>query len=107
MYLKGLKDNDISYFRAAKFIFPFEKDILVGEALVYLRSKIVGEQVYSSLKDALVYDPYSAEMLGMYIQYANYYGNKNEAKLAYKKLERIAPNSNVLKELRKINPKGY
>lgn len=101
-YLKGVKEQNLFYFQVAKEVFPFEKEMLVGEALILIRNKIVNEQVALSLKKALIYDPYSAEMLAMYAQYANLYGNKNEALMAFKKLEKISPNSNVLKEMKKL-----
>ena len=63
----------------------------------------MNEKATASLNEALHYDPYSMEMLGAYTQYANYYGNKTEAAIAYKRLEKIGPNSNALKELRKLD----
>lgn len=105
IYLLGLKENELAYFKLSKRIFPFDKEIITGQALTLIRNRIINEQVYFALKDALKYDPYSVEMLGMYIQYANMTRNKNEASMSFKKLQKIAPNSNVLKELEKLNYK--
>lgn len=82
---------------------------MVSEALFLIRNKIVNEYTYKTLKEALIYDPYSVEMLGMYVQYANIYKNRNEALIAFNKLKIIAHNSNILKELEKIraNTKGF
>lgn len=107
IYLLGLREGEISYFRLAIKIYPFDKEIVTSEALVLIRNKIVEEKTYLALQKALKYDPYSVEMLGMYIQYAAMIGNKNEASISFKILEKIAINSNVLKELKRINPKGY
>lgn len=101
IYLKGLKEGEIAYFKLSKDIFPFDKEIIVAEALTFIRNKIVNEKVNLSLKEALKYDPYSAEMLGMYVQYANHFGNKKEANSSFVLLKKISPNSNAVKELSK------
>ncbi len=88
-------------------MFPFEREILIAEAEWFIKRSIVTKDVYKILEDTLYYDPNSARILAMYMQYANHYGNKNEAQMAFKKLELIAPNSNVLQVVKTINPKGY
>lgn len=83
----------------ARYLFPFEREILIGPAQFYFRGKIINDNSLAVYKDALSYDPYSVQFLGIYIQLEYNYGNKNEAMLAYKKLKAIAPNSNVLKRI--------
>lgn len=99
----------MAYIKSARYLFPFEKEILVSEALILIRNKINGKAVYLNLKEALEYDPYSAEMLGMYTQYAAIFGNKNEATIAYNTMKKIVPNSNSFKQLQQIRDttKGF
>lgn len=106
LYLHGLKTGELGYIKSAKYLFPFEKDILVSEALLLIRNKINNKNVYFELKEALKYDPYSAEMLGMYTQYAAIYGNKNDAVIAFNTMKKIAQNSNSFKQLQ-IVMKGF
>lgn len=82
--------------QTAKFIFPFEREILIGPAQLHFSQKIADRDIY---KEALKYDPYSVQFLGIHIQLEYRYGNKNEALSAYRKLKLIAPNSNVLKRI--------
>lgn len=82
-------------------LFPFDKEILVSEALFLIRNKIVNEYVYRMIQEALYYDPYSVEILGMHIQYAEHFKNKNEAKKSFKLLKQISPNSKITNELSK------
>lgn len=96
----------MAYVKSAKFLFWFDKDIAVSEALLLIRNNVTNKQTYFLLKEALVYDPYSAEMLGMYVQYANIYGNKNEAIIAFNTMKKIVPNSNSFKKLQAIM-KGF
>ena len=102
IYLLGLHEREISYFKLARKIFPFDKEIITSEALSYTRNLILDKRVVEVLKEALIYDPYSAEMLAAYVQYANIYGNKNEALKYFGKLKKISPNSNMTKSLEKI-----
>lgn len=68
-----------------------------------IRNRIIDKQTYEALKQALYYDPYSIEMLGMYVQYANIYGTKIETIMAYNTLKQIGSNTNNYKELKKLN----
>ena len=110
LYLKALKSGELAYLKSAKYLFPFDREILVSEALLLIRNKIDDKPlVYKTLKDALYYDPYSAEMLGMYVQYAAIFGNRNEATIAYNTMKKIVPNSNSFKQLKQIRDttKGF
>lgn len=98
-YLKGLKTSDLSYFRLAIKLFPFEKEILVGEADSYINFKILNEKSLISIKNALVYDPYSIRLLSMDLQYDYLLGNKTRAIMNFKKLKNMAPNSSTVKQL--------
>lgn len=100
-----MKEGELTYFKLSRDFFPFEKEILVSEALYSIRSKLVTERVYLALKDALKYDPYSIEMLGMYIQYANKYNDKKDALLSYQRLQKIAPDGTTIKKLAGIGVK--
>lgn len=97
-YLKALKGN-LEYFRIAKYLFPFEKEILIGEAEAYIKYQIVSPEGMLVLKDALKYDPYSPQKLSLYMQYSNLFGNKNEVIMTKQKLNKIVPNSNMMKIL--------
>ena len=98
-YLKGLKESDLIKLEVARHIFPFEREILIGPAQFYFREKIADANSIAVYKNALSYDPYSVQFLGVYTQLEYLYGNKNEALVAYRKLKLIAPNSNVLKRI--------
>ena len=102
-YLKGLKTGNIEYFKFASILFPYEKELAIG----YVEAKLKVQLLDKDIKEALKYDPYSVQLLGMYAQYENYFGNKNDARIALKQLEKISPNSNMLKEIKKVNPKGF
>jgi hypothetical protein len=103
-YLKGYKTGQMIYAAFAKFLFPFEREILVAQALWKIRNKIFDDETYILLKDALKYDPYSAEMLLIYVQYEHNLHNKNEEQIAFNKLKRISPHHPMMKELLE---KGY
>lgn len=98
-YLKALKENDLFRLEVAKEIFPFERDILIGPAQFYFRNQIVDNKTLDHMRQALYYDPYSVQFLGAYIQLEYLNHNKNEALIAKRRLEKIAPNSNVLKKI--------
>jgi hypothetical protein len=83
----------------ASYLFPFEREILIGPAQFYFREKLATKDALTVYKDVLIYDPYSVQFLGVYTQLEYYYGNKNEALTAYRRLKLIAPNSNVLKHI--------
>ena len=101
LYIKALKQHDLNYLKLAGELFPFDKELATAYAFSLIRSKIINDQVYYVLKDALRYDPYSVEMLGMYIQYENIYGKKDEVPKLMKLLIKISPNSKVTNELKK------
>lgn len=103
IYLKGLQDRNLDYFKLARYYYPFDKELIVTRALTLIRSQVVDKITYDALKDALSYDPYSIEMLGMYIQYANVYGSKEDTIKSYKLLKQIGLNSNNLKQLNSLN----
>ena len=96
IYLKGIYQKDLVKLETAKFLFPFEREILISPAQFYFREKVLN---YIAYKEALRYDPYSVQFLGVIIQLDYLYGNKNEALINKQKLQRIAPNSNVLKRI--------
>ena len=99
VYLKGIQQGNLLKLEVARYLFPFEREILIGPAQLYFRNKLATKETLNIYKDVLTYDPYSVQFLGVYIQLEYHYGNKNEALTAYKKLKLIAPNSNVLKRI--------
>lgn len=103
-YLNGYRTGQIFYLMISKYLFPFEREILVSEALWKIRNKLFDNNTYLLLKDALKYDPYSAEMLLIYVQYEHNFNNKNEEQISFNKLKRISPNHPMMKELLE---KGY
>lgn len=80
-------------------MFPFEREILLGPAQFYFREKIVNYNSHLAYKEALKFDPYSIQFLGVVAQLDYLYGNKNEALINKQKLKMIAPNSNVMKRI--------
>jgi hypothetical protein len=99
IYLKGIQQNNLLKLEVARYFFPFEREILIGPSQFQFRNKIIDNNSLATYKDVLIYDPYSVQFLGIYIQLEYIYGNKNEASLAKQKLKLIAPNSNVLKRI--------
>ncbi len=98
----------MAYIKSASFLFPFDKEILVAEALLLIRGKNTDIRIYKIIEEALVYDPYSIEMLSMYVQFENAYGNKNKARLIFNLLKQIGINTNTFKELKKLDTmKGF
>lgn len=87
------------YLNVSKTLFPFERDILVGPAQFFYKYKIANKEAIEVYKDALKYDPYSVQFLGVYSQLEFLIGNKNEALIAKQTLEKIAPNSNATKRI--------
>lgn len=102
IYLQGIKERNIFKFQVAQLLFPFDRELLIGPAQYYFKEQKIDNNTIHFLKIALEHDPYSVQFLGAYIQLEYLYGNKNEAKLNKKKLEKIAPNSNVLKRINEI-----
>lgn len=101
VFLKGLNTAELAYLKLAGYFFPFEKELLVSQGLSLIRNRITDKITYDALKDALKYDPYSIEMLAMYIQYANAYGKPDEVIKSYKILRQIGSNTNSFKEFEK------
>lgn len=99
MYLKGLLERDISKLELAKTLFPFEREILIGPAQLHHGLKFIDDNTLGYYKEALKYDPYSIQFLGVYIQLGYALGNKNEALMNKQKLKMIGPNSNVLRHI--------
>ena len=99
IYLIGLKEQNFIKLDVARYFFPFEREILIGPAQLYFQNKILDNWSLYYYKEALKYDPYSAQFLGVYIQLLYLTGNKNEASISKQKLKQIAPNSNVLKQI--------
>jgi hypothetical protein len=99
VYLKGIQQGNFVKLEVARYLFPFEREILIGPAQLQFRQQTIDTNSLALYKEILTYDPYSVQFLGVYVQLEYLYGNKNEAKLAYKKLKLIAPNSNVLKRI--------
>lgn len=99
LFLQGLKTNDLYYFRLAKTLFPFEREILIAEAQTYIKFKIINEKSLASVDEALKYDPYSASLLSISIQYNAAIGDKNKAVINFYKLQRISPNAPIIQEL--------
>ncbi len=108
-YLLGLRTGNVIYFSEALKQFPYERAIVTGLAELRITQQIYDKDTYLITKSALGYDPYSARLLGMHMQFEYVFGNKNEAFVAYNKLKMIAPNSNVLNNsaLNTFAAKGY
>lgn len=106
IYLQGIKERSFLKFQIAQFIFPFDRELLIGPAQYYFKEQKLDNDTIIYLKKALKHDPYSVQFLGVAAQLEFYYGNKNEAVLMKKQLEKIAPNSNALKRINEIM-KGF
>lgn len=96
-YLQGIKTKDVVKLEAAKLLFPFEREILIGTAQLYYANKVLDDKTLYYFKDVLRHDPYSVQFLGAVAQLEYLNKNENEAIRIKKQLEKIAPNSNVLK----------
>lgn len=96
-YLKGIKEQNLLYLIIAKSVFPFEKELLVGPGHLYLISQTINLEAKNEIKDALKYDPYSAQFLSVYAQYLNIFNDKKEALIYLEKLKLISPNSQMTK----------
>lgn len=99
LYLKGLKKNNLDLITKASQIFPFDRDLLVGPAQYYFKNRLIDNNAIHIYKDALKYDPYSVQFLGVYGQLEFLYGNKNKALIVKNTLDKIAPNSNAYKRI--------
>ena len=99
VYLKGIQQGNLVKLEVARYLFPFEREILIGPGQLQFRQQTIDTNSLALYKEILTYDPYSVQFLGVYVQLEYLYGNKNEAKMAYQKLKLIAPNSNVLKRI--------
>lgn len=102
LYLKGLYNRDLLKLEVATYFFPFDKDILIGPAQYYFIERTINDKALAAYKDAVYYDPYSVQFLGVHAQIQYLAGNKNEALIAKQKLQQIAPNSNILKRINEI-----
>jgi len=80
-------------------VFPFEREILIGPAQFYFANKIATKEGFDLYKEALDYDPYSIQFLGAVTQIEYLMNNRNEAQIHKQKLEKIGPNSKVLKKI--------
>lgn len=103
-FLKGIKTNDIAYFDMAADLFPFKKEILVAKAEFEIRDGLINETTLKDIELALKYDPYSINMLSMLTQYNRILNNNKKSSEYFKKLNVVASNSNLVKELIKL---GY
>lgn len=83
-------------------VFPFEREILIGPAQLYFVNKIATKESLALYKEALDYDPYSIQFLGAVTQIEYLMNNRNEAQIYKQKLEKIGPNSKVLKKINEI-----
>ena len=100
--------GELSYFKLAKYFFPFDKEIVVAEATALVRNKVFNEYTHKALEDAMRYDPYSIELLGIYVQFENSYGNKNKARILFNRMKKIGSNTNSFKELQRLDTmKGF
>lgn len=85
-------------FKLAYKWFPFERNILIGEADFYSKVQIINKQSYDAVKKALYYDPYSPQLLGLEFQYAFIFGENETVYNSFQLLKKIAPNMPVVKE---------
>lgn len=95
-YLKGIHNKDLLALTIAKNIFPFEREILIGPAHLYLNSQIVTLEAKNEVEFALKYDPYSVQLLGVYIQYAIAFKDIKYREFL-SRLKLISPNSQMTK----------
>ncbi len=98
-YLTALKQNNIEYIRTAKTLFPFERSLLIGEAETYINNKVVSIESLESVKEALIYDPYSARLLSIQMQYAFIFKDNSLAVSSFYKLKELFPNMPIVKQL--------
>lgn len=96
-YLKGIKEKNLLALFIAKSVFPFEKEILVGPAHLYIQFQVITEEAKDEIKLALQYDPNSVHLLSMYTQYAKHF-NK-EYLTSFNLLKTISPNSVTTKQV--------
>lgn len=100
-YLNGVKTRNLFDLKISKAVFPFDRELLVSEALFLIRNQIFINETFGILKEALKYDPNSVEILNIYVQYEYNYGNKQIALITLSKIKKIAPNNNIIKQLEK------
>ena len=99
IYLKGLTQRNLIKLEAARLIFPYEREINIGPAQLNFINRKIDQNALQTYKDALYYDSYSIQFLGVVTQIEFLIGNKNEALIYKQKLEKIGPNSNILKTI--------
>lgn len=95
-----MQQNNVRFAIVASYLFPFDRDLAVTEAELYLRNKVVNEGVFETIKRGLVFDPYSARYLAFGVQYSVLYKKNDEARFYYEKLKKIVPNSSIVKTLK-------
>lgn len=90
-----MREDDVTYLRLSRSVFPFEKEIVVGYANFFISKGIITLEAMNEIKYALKYDPYSVRLLGVYCQYLDTFGNRNEALKIFNKMELIFPKSKM------------
>lgn len=80
-------------------VFPFEREILIGPAQFSFMNQIATVEALELYREAIKYDPYSIQFLGVVTQMEFLINNRNEAKIHKQKLEKIGPNSKILKKI--------
>ena len=104
-YLQGLKTNDPYYFKLANKLFPFDKNILTGEAEINLKNGVINLDTYRTLNFAFYYDPYSIRLFSIRMQYAFILGDNVTGTSDFNRLKIIAPSLPIIQQMVKINTK--
>lgn len=105
LYLQGIKRNDLEFFKLAKKIFPFDRNLIIVEAEYYLHNKIVNKEGLISINEALKTDMYSSRLWNMQMQYSSVLGDRQLAAYSFQKLYKLTPNIPIVQELIKRGAK--
>lgn len=102
-YLNALKYKNLKYFQIAKEVFPFNKNLLIGDAEYYVIFGVVNKESYEAIKRMVYYDPYRPRHLSLQMQYAFILGDSDVGVDSFNKLKKLAPNMYIVKEILKRN----
>ena len=98
-YLVGLKTSKVDYIIAARYWFPFDKNVTSGEADLYLKYNVYDINTYRALNISLYYDPYSIRYRMIRMQLAFALKDNNVVTNDYNILKAMAPNLPIIKEM--------
>ena len=101
-YLNGLKTKDIQNYKIAKKLFPFDLEILKGEAEADIQTQVVNLDTYNAIKDATFYDPYSVRLLSLQTQYAFLMNDNFTGWITFSKLKGLFSDTRTVKLLKEV-----